>query len=225
MKTVVITGAGKGIGLATVKKFLENGWRVLGTYYGTKIPLSSAMLTEMVLDLSSQSNIVRVAQEIKKIIPTVDVLINNAGILLDSADNSIDMEKVRKTFEVDLFGLIDFTERLIPLMHSGSHIINLDSGYGSMSEPIDDSSSNAYRLAKAALNMYTRVAAFRLKKQGIIVSSLAPGWVKTDMGYSVASDTQKPDREPEETAVDIYKLATSQVESGFFWEYGKKRKW
>jgi len=225
MKTAVVTGAGKGIGFATAKKFLENGWRVVGTYHGAPIPVQSDNLVAIPLELTSSQDIARAAEEIKKAAPIIDVLINNAGVLLDGNDNGITMQKLRATFEVNVFGLIDLTERLVPLMPAGSQIVNLDSGYGSLIDPIDDATTSAYRISKAALSMYTKVAAFHLKEKGITVSAMAPGWVKTDMGNSIASDTEKPDRTPEDAANDIYNLVIAQPESGCFWEFGKKREW
>lgn len=73
--------------------------------------------------------------------------------------------------------------------------------------------------------MYTRTLAFRLKEKGIIVSSLDPGWVKTDMGNLGATENEKPDREPEEVADEIYDLVINVKESGYFWKLGKKREW
>ncbi len=66
---------------------------------------------------------------------------------------------------------------------------------------------------------------FRLKEKGIIVSSIDPGWVKTDMGNLGATEDEKPNREPEEVADDVYHLVTSVKESGQFWKFGKKREW
>lgn len=152
-------------------------------------------------------------------------LINCAGIILDAHETKSNLEKIRRTFEVDLFGIIDLTEKLLPLMHKGSHIVNIDSTYGSFSLPIDDDTSTGYRLVKAALNMYTRTLAFRLKDQGIIVSSFDPGWVKTEMGYDVATESEKPNREPNEPAGEIYELVNTIKESGYFWKLGQKREW
>ncbi|OGY91656.1 MAG: hypothetical protein A3B31_03010 [Candidatus Komeilibacteria bacterium RIFCSPLOWO2_01_FULL_53_11] len=225
VQTIVITGASRGIGLATARKFLDEGWRVVGTYNATPIPIESSELIPISLDASSPASIVRASAEIARHITSIEILVNNAGIILDALDTDIDMDKIRKTFEVDLFAVIDFTERLLPLMHAGSHIINIDSTYGAMSIPIDDESSTAYRLAKAALNMYTRTLAFRTRGGKIIVSSLDPGWVKTDMGRLGATESHGPDREPEETAREIYELATRHVPSGYFWRRGKKRAW
>ena len=140
-------------------------------------------------------------------------------------DKGADIEKIRKTFEVDLFGVIDVTERLVPLMTAGGHIVNVDSAYGAFSFPIDDESSSGYRMAKAALNMYTRTLAFRLRDSGIVVSSYDPGWVKTDMGNAGATETEGPDREPNEAAEDIFRLVSEGTESGYFWSFGEKREW
>ena len=225
MKTAIVTGASREIGLATATKFLEEGWRVIGTYNKTRIPIENANCIGVQLDQGDTPSIKRAVEEIKQKAYQIDVLINNAGITLDWVEPQIDLDKIRKTFEVNLFGVINLTEQLLPKMPTSSHIVNIDSSYGAFSLPIDDESSTGYRLSKAALNMYTRTLAFRLKEKGIIVSSLDPGWVKTDMGNLGLSDKERPDREPEEVANDIYQLVTTVRESGQFWRLGKKTDW
>lgn len=225
MKTIIITGASRGIGLATAKKFLAEGWRVIGTYLNTPIPIEHTNLISIKYDQGDSSSVASAVEEIKKIAPDIDVLVNNAGVVLDLFDTVADMKKIRETFDINLFGLIDFTEKLLPFISQDGHIINVSSNYGALSTPIDDETSSGYRLSKAALNMYTRTLAFRTKNTGIIVSSLDPGWVKTDMGNAGATETEKPNREPEQPAEDIYNLATTVKESGNFWKFGKKREW
>ena len=225
MKTIVITGASRGIGLATAKKFLAEGWRVIGTYLNTAIPIQDENLTPIKYDQGDSKRIAQAVEEIKKVAPKIDALINNAGIILDGLDETINMDKIRKTFEVDLFGVIDLTEKLSSLLNPEAHVVNIDSLYGSFSFPIDDDSSSAYRMAKAALNMYTRTLAYRLKNKEVVVSSLDPGWVKTDMGNLAATETLKPDRTPEEAAEDIFNLVTREKETGQFWKEGKKTDW
>lgn len=225
MKVVVITGASRGIGLATAKKFLAEGWQVVGTYLNTPINIENPNLIAMQYDQSDSKSIAEAAAQITVSTPHIDALINNAGILLDADDKFADYIKVEKTLEVNVVGVVNLTERLLPLFHKDSHIVNMDSGYGAMSVPIDDETAGGYRISKAALNMYTRHLAFRLKSRDIIVSSLAPGWVNTDMGNIIASKTEKPDRTPEQAANEIYQLVTTVKESGQFWEYGKKIAW
>jgi len=226
MKTIIITGASRGIGLATTKKFLAEGWRVIGTYLNTKIPLEHADLISVQYDQGDSQIIAKAAGQIAATALHIDALINNAGILLDADDTVADPVKVRKTLEVNVVGVVDLTERLLPLFQKGNHIVNINSGYGSISAPIlDDETAAGYRISKAALNMYTRHLAFRLESRGILVSSLAPGWVQTDMGYSISTDTEKPDRTPEQAADEIFQLVTTVKESGQFWRLGKKTEW
>lgn len=226
MKTVLITGVSRGIGMATAEKFLSEGWRVIGTSTSGRLSIQHERLFARMLNLVDKENIAALADELVKSGERIDVLVNNAGIALDSQTVGADMKKVRQTFEVNLFGLIDFTEKILSLINNGGHIINIDSRYGSFAMPIDDATSVGYRMAKAALNMYTRFLAFRLKDQNTKVSSLHPGWVKTDMGYAGANDDgELPDREPAEAANDIFNLATSDVESGQFWYKDEKIEW
>lgn len=225
MKTIVITGISRGIGLATAKKFIHEGWRVIGTHLHTPISIIHPNFTSLRFDQSSPESIVLVAAEIRAIAPHIDVLVNNAAVFIDADDVGLKMDTLRKTFETDFFGVIDLTERLAPCMSIGGHIVNIDSSYGSFSFPIDDETGVGYRSAKAALNMYTRALAFRFISKGIIVSSLDPGWVKTDMGRKAADENEGPDREPEEPAEDIYRLILDVTESGYFWRFGKKREW
>lgn len=222
MKTVVITGASKGIGLATAKKFLSEGWRVVGTYLNSPIPLEHENLVSFQYDQGSRESIQNAVDEVRKV-GIVDVLINNAGTLLDEDDTAVVNEKLRQTLEVNLIGLTDFTEQILSSITKGGHIINLSSSAGSLSLPVEHDHYPyhypSYKISKAALNMYTKTLASRLKSEGITVSSIHPGWVKTDMGGEGAQV------EPEEVAEDIYKLATSEVETGQFWYKGSKYHW
>ncbi|MFA5987429.1 MAG: SDR family NAD(P)-dependent oxidoreductase, partial [Candidatus Paceibacterota bacterium] len=174
MKTAIITGASRGIGFATTQKFLNEGWQVIGTYLNNTIPVQNKNLISIKYDQSDPKSIAQVVDQIKNLKIKIDALVNNAGILLEADDNVADPVKVRKTLEVNVVGVVDFTERLLPILESGSHIVNINSGYGAVSKPhLDDASAAGYRMSKAALNMYTRHLAFRVESKGIIVSSLA----------------------------------------------------
>ncbi len=224
-KVVLITGASKGIGLATAEKFLAEGWQVIGTFLDQPIPLTHERLTSFQYDQGNSESVAKLVVEVTKVTPHLDALINNAGVLLDPNDTVADPIKVRQTLEINVVGVIDLTERLLSLMGEGGQIINLNSGHGAFSIPIDDESAAGYRVSKAALNMYTKHLAFRLKSRSIIVSSIRPGWVKTDMGHSIATSAEQPDREPTQAAQDIFNLVVTTTDSGQFWEFGHPREW
>ena len=121
---------------------------------------------------------------------------------------------------MNLFGLIDITEMLIDKINKGGHIINISSGLSVITEG-QGAYAPAYRISKSGLNIYTIALANILKRKAkdITVSSVDPGWVKTDMGGPHAM------RQAYEPAEEIYQLANSKVESGKFWSHGKIRSW
>lgn len=222
MKIVCITGVGKGIGRALSEKFLAEGYFVIGTFLSTSPPAHERFKVFR-LDLSNPKSIASSARAIARFGRPIDIFINNAGILIDDEDTTVVVEKLRRTLEANLIGTIDFTQRLLPLIRSGGHIVNISSRAGSLA--LVGKASHflgrypAYKISKAALNMYTRTLAFELKGQGVRVSSVHPGWVKTDMGGMDADLT------PERAAVGIYKLAVSRPRTGGFWFEGKPMPW
>jgi NAD(P)-dependent dehydrogenase (short-subunit alcohol dehydrogenase family) len=115
----------------------------------------------------------------------LEILVNNAGIMGRHEDlESLDLDRVRRTFEVNAAGALRTTRAFLDLLRSGERsrrIVNMTSLMGS----IDDNRSGdayAYRLSKAALNMATRSLAVDLAADGIVAVALHPGWVRTDMG-------------------------------------------
>ncbi len=223
--SVVVTGASRGIGRAISQTFLAAGYSVVGTYKAHKPPFEDQNFIAVRMDQGKPASIAKASQTIAARVSAIDALVNNAGIILDGHDQTVDVDKVRRTLEVDLLGIIGVTNRLLPLLHRGAHIVNMSTNYGANSFPIDDKTSAGYRLTKAALNMYTRILAFDTKEAGIIVSALDPGWVKTEMGWDVADDTYQPDREPEDVANDVMDIVMHVKETGCYWRYGKQREW
>lgn len=219
MKTVLITGVSRGIGLATAKKFLDEGYFVLGTSTSGGSDLNHDNLKMFQLDLSAPESIKTAVEHISQFGEKPDILINNAGINVEEWEEVVlDISKLRQTLEVNLIGTADFTEHMFAVSDSIKHVVNISSRAGALGDQ-NDGFMPAYKISKVALNMYTRSLAGRLKKKGITVSSLDPEWVKTDMGSDEAPG------EPEDAALSIYNLATSKVETGQFWLNGQKRAW
>lgn len=234
MKTILITGISRGIGKALTQKFLSEGHIVLGTSQTGDIDFDHKNLKIFQLDLSSSESIKKCATNITSYLKDsknkIDIFINNAGAMPDSDEIHVKIDKLRQTLEINLIGTIDLTEQLINLMSDTGHIINLSSQAGSISDAdiLADTHEPyhypAYKISKAALNMYTRTLAVRLSHEKtdnnfIIVSSVHPGWVRTDMGGENAPIL------PTEAADDIYRLAFSRPETGQFWFKGEKYPW
>jgi NAD(P)-dependent dehydrogenase (short-subunit alcohol dehydrogenase family) len=149
---------------------------------------------------------------VKTVLETVDhldVLVNNAGVLDDNDDTISDLpaERLRRMFETNTIGPLLVTQTFIPLLRksSAARIINVSSGVGrltSMSPAVP-----AYGISKTALNGVTGKFAAELKRSGIAVNSVDPGWVRTEMGGSEAP------RSVEQGADTIVWLATEAPQS------------
>ncbi|MBU6427018.1 SDR family NAD(P)-dependent oxidoreductase [Patescibacteria group bacterium] len=227
MKTVLITGVSRGIGRALADKFLAEEFKVIGTTTNGNEPYKHPNLAILELNLAEPDSIVRCTALISQSNEKIDILINNAGVLFDENETALVANKLRQTLEVNLIGTADFTERIIPLMNNNGHIVNISSAAGSLTDSEHPENSHfpyyypAYKISKCALNMYTITLANRLKHEDkeIIVSSVHPGWIRTDMGGEEAPTL------PSEAAENIYKLAVSNPETGKFWYNGEKYPW
>ena len=219
MNRVLITGVSRGIGRAVADKFLQEGWSVIGTSTSGTSPIEHSALTVHVLDMLDPKSIKKFTDRIIGSEKGINVLINNAGIsVTNDGPQFIAIDSLRTILEVNLIGLIDLTERLLPLILKGGHVINMSSGLASLTES-SGTYAPAYSISKVALNMYTRILAGRLEGKEVTVSSIDPGWVRTDMGGSAAP------RDPSEPAEEVFSLATSKVDSGNFWHRGRTRSW
>jgi NAD(P)-dependent dehydrogenase (short-subunit alcohol dehydrogenase family) len=219
MKTVLITGIGRGIGKAEAQKFLKEGFRVFGTSTSGAVDYSHENLTVFELDLQSSESIAACVSALEAAGASLDILLNNAGVLLDEDNMVLDSEKLRATLEVNLIGTAAFTEKALPLVKKNGIIVFTASTAGSLAltghETHWPNHYPAYKISKAALNMYMRTLASRLEPEGITVISVHPGWVKTEMGGEEADVT------PEVAVEGIYDAIFSSPETGTF-RFGKE---
>jgi NAD(P)-dependent dehydrogenase (short-subunit alcohol dehydrogenase family) len=140
------------------------------------------------LDVTDASSIEQLAQFVREQFGHLEILVNNAGILIDPLDpaaSSIFQAKIdtlRRTYETNVYGPWQLCQALIPLMQVRSYgrVVNVSSGMGQLAEM--NGGYAGYRLSKTALNVLTRIFADELKGTNILVNSVCPGWVRTDMG-------------------------------------------
>jgi len=199
MQRVLVTGANRGIGLEFTRQLLVRGARV---FAACRQPGKALKLTELAaahpgrlsvlpLDLTKERSIAELARETAALIDGLDLVINNAGMLVGGERFG---ELVAKTF-VDTFttnvvGPLLLIQALAPLLSRGAtpKIVNLSSELGSLSAT-DSFYTPSYGISKAGLNMVTRLLAAQLEPSAITVISLNPGWVRTDMGGARAPVT------------------------------------
>lgn len=179
MKHVVITGANRGIGLELSRHYNAEGWKVTGACRETSPELMkyAALVIEDV-DVTSKDSLERLVAALRG--QTIDLLINNAGVLHDDILGSLDIDSLRLQMEVNAFAPLLICEALLPNLKAGSKIANITSRMGSIGDN-DSGGRYGYRASKAAFNAFGRSLAIDLKERGIAVAQLHPGFVKTRM--------------------------------------------
>jgi NAD(P)-dependent dehydrogenase (short-subunit alcohol dehydrogenase family) len=187
----LVTGANRGIGLEVVRQLAQRGYRVVlgsrdlvkGETAARKLRPGDRVLVRQ-LDVTNQSDIDRLRDEITASFGSLHVLINNAAIIYDTWQNAVDadMKVVHETLETNLFGAWRMCQAFIPLLRRSRHgrIVNVSSESGSLQTM--DGGAPAYSISKAALNALSRVVAAEVRRDRILVNAVSPGWVATDMG-------------------------------------------
>lgn len=219
-KVVFITGANKGIGYEVARQLAAQEFIVLlgardsqrGTAAAQKLS-AQGEVHFIPIDVADERSIAAAAEMVSKQWGKVDVLVNNAGIILELSAKTrpaaLELTMLKETFETNLFGAFATIRHFLPLLKQSetAQIINVSSGLGSLTSMSDPnnmfygSNALAYNASKSALNAVTVSLAKDLASEQIHINSICPGWVKTDLGTDAASRTV------EQGAAIIVKLA------------------
>lgn len=178
-RTVVITGANRGIGLELARHYASEGCDVIGVCREASAELKevAARIMEGV-DVTTDSGIQTLTDGLKG--QSIDLLINNAGLLQDEKLGSIDFNSIRTQMEINAYAPLRVAEALVSQIPSGGKIANITSRMGSIADN-DSGGRYGYRASKAALNAFGKSLAMDLKPRGIAVAQLHPGYVQTRM--------------------------------------------
>jgi NAD(P)-dependent dehydrogenase (short-subunit alcohol dehydrogenase family) len=203
MKTVLITGAYRGLGYEVAKELSERGWQVIVTArrrnQGSAAAAKLQNASFLELDITDDTSVARAAKQVKGL----DVLINNAGIIAERDHDvlTIQPEIVASTIDTNALGALRVSQAFVPhlIKSSAGRIINVSSGASQLNDM--GTWSPAYAASKTALNAITCLLAAALRDKGIAVNSVCPGWCRTEMGGAGAP------RSVEEGAAGILWLA------------------
>ncbi|MBE7647977.1 SDR family NAD(P)-dependent oxidoreductase [Tenacibaculum finnmarkense] len=181
-KNIVITGTSRGIGFELAQKFANQGHNVLALSRNTK-PLelvNHKNITTLSVDLSNNDDLKKATDFIKKQWNTVDVLINNAGKLINKPFTELTTSDFEEVYKVNVFAVAEITKQLIPFMQKGSHVVTVSS-MGGVQGSLKFAGLAAYSSAKGAVITLSELLAEEYKEQQIAFNVLALGAVQTEM--------------------------------------------
>lgn len=240
MRTVLITGANKGIGFETARQlaalgnFVYIGSRDINSGQKAADQLKASGIANVAaiqIDVTDIDTIRRAMEELDSQIGALDVLINNAGISGEQSQQVAEcsMEAIRSLFDTNFFGAIQTTQIMLPLLRKSSapSIINVSSEVGSLTmnmsgeRPPNWSNFSAYGASKTALNAFTVMLANELRPQNIMVNSVTPGYTATDLnqfkGFKTVAEGAKP--------IVSLAMSTDRTVTGKFFKDGGEILW
>jgi len=179
MATYLVTGTNRGIGLEYCRQLQQRGDRVIAVCRQPSDDLKSLKVqVESGIDITDDASVTDLTQRVQGI--TIDVLINNAGMLDRVTLADLDIDSIRQQFEVNAIGPLRVTCALLPNLTEGSKVVMMTSRMGSIGDNTSGG-SYGYRMSKVALSMAGKSLAHDLKPKGIAVAILHPGLVQTRM--------------------------------------------
>lgn len=207
MKNIIITGTSRGIGFELAQLFAKNNCNVLALSRNSE-PLKNLNLkniTAISVDLSNENDLIKVTDFVSKNWKQVDVLINNAGKLINKPFEKLSTSDFLEVYKVNVFAVAELTRLLIPFLAKGSHVVNISS-IGGIQGSMKFPGLAAYSSSKGALLTLTEVLAEEYKEQQISFNALALGAVQTEM-LEEAFPGYKASVSAEEMADYIYNFA------------------
>lgn len=222
-RVALVTGANRGIGLETGRQLLAKGLTVVFSGRNedalkrviASLGPDARRASAVRMDVADPSSVEQARREVIERHGRVDVLVNNAAVLLYESEDvlSIPADAYRQTFETNVYGAIEVCRAFVPEMARRGYgrVVNVSSKAGQLSSM--KTYAPAYSMSKAALNAFTRILGHTYRDRGVLVNAVNPGWVRTDMGGPSAL------RSVEEGADTIVWLATLPADGptgGFF---------
>jgi NAD(P)-dependent dehydrogenase (short-subunit alcohol dehydrogenase family) len=208
-KSVLITGANRGLGESLVNQFASEGWLVFAGQRAlapssTPVRDVSDRVTLVGLDVLDDASVALAAKKVSERTRGLDVLINNAAVNPKpdgAALGELDFDAIRLAYDVNALGPLRVTQAFVSLLERGDGplVVNVSSEAGSLQHSWRDKGFG-YCMSKAALNMQTTMLNLALNPKGINVLSLHPGWMRTDMGGPNAA------LDPAESALGMYRV-------------------
>ncbi|MFY0630096.1 MAG: SDR family oxidoreductase [Flavobacteriaceae bacterium] len=209
MKKVIITGASRGIGFELAKRFADNNFEVLAISRNEKPinELGIENITSISVDISDKNDLKKAQDFVASKWNEVDILIHNAGFLINKPFTELTKEDFLKVYEVNLFGVVELTQLMIPYLKNGSHVVTISS-MGGIQGSLKFPGLAAYSSAKGAVITLSELLAEEYKEQGIAFNVLALGAVQTEMLAEAFPDYKAP-LEADEMADYIYTFSTT----------------
>ena len=191
-RIAVVTGANRGIGFEVCRQLAQRGVRIIltsrdenkGQAAVRRLEAEGLAANYYPLDVTDPGSIQRLRDFVERQYGRLDILVNNAAVYLDDRHSllAVDYDLLRLTMDTNAYGPLLLTQAFVPLMRKNGYgrIVNVSSGIGELSDL--GSSWPAYRLSKILLNIQTRIIAGELRGNNILINTMCPGWVLTDMG-------------------------------------------
>ena len=207
MKNVVITGTSKGIGCELALKFNENDYNVISLSRNNNDKLNKKNITFFHLDISSKESIIDTVSKISKEFQVIDIIINNAGNLINKPFLKTSFEDFEDIYKVNVFGVAELFRNLFPFLSKKCHVVNISS-IGGVPGTSKFPGLSAYSSSKGALNILTEMLAEEFNDTEMKFNTLALGSVQTEM-LGKAFPGYKANTTPSDMADYIFKFSTS----------------